>query len=329
MDQKKQKSMIAVLVTAIFLGVMLTQINSSTLIETIGRINPIYLVIGFLLYIWIFVLRAMRMYIILEGKVPMISLLTILFVHNMFNNLLPARTGELSYVYLLKEKAGLNINYGLSSLMIARIFDLVGISFLFLLSIFVVKDLPFFIAGVLMLVTLVLGLALIFTVLLLFYNRKFLNFLEKFVNKTKLDKIKYARIALEKSEETVENFKIIKSKKIIVVSVALSIAIWLIASMITFLFLLEMEVYISIWKIFIASAIMVITTILPVHSVGGFGTIEGTWTAIYVALGVSAQMAFVSGIGVHLIIVLYFLVLGAIGIVMMKLNSVKRIENAT
>ncbi len=327
MDQKKRKSLIAVVVTVIFLGIMLTQINRSTLIATIGRINPIYLVVGFLLYIWIFVLRAMRMYIILEGRAPLKTLLTILFVHNMFNNLLPARTGELSYVYLLKEKAGLNINYGLSSLMIARIFDLVGISFLFLLSFFVVKDLPFFITGVLMLVTVVLGLAFMFTILLLFYNKKFLNFLERFASKTRLDRIKYTRMALEKSGETVESFKIIKSKKVIAVSLALSVAIWLIASMMTFLFLIEMEVYLSIWKIFIASGIMVITTILPIHSIGGFGTIEGTWTAIYVALGVSAQVAFASGIGVHLIIVLYFLILGIIGFVLMKMDKQPRIAD--
>jgi len=308
------------LVTIVLIGILLSQIDPGTVWSTLGSVNPVFIVIGFILYILMFILRSIRMSIILEGKVPIKNLLQILFVHNLFNNIVPARLGELSFIYFLKEKENLPINYGLSSLMVARIFDLLGIAFLFILSFYLVGDLPIFITNCLILIGVLIGMIFLFITLLLFYNERFLKFVQGFTSKTRLDRIKYTRMALEKSEETLENFKIIKSRYVIVSSFILSIFIWLLASMITHMFLMEMEIYLSIWKILIASGILVITTVLPIHSVGGFGTIESIWTATYVALGVSTHMAISSGFGIHLIIVLYFLILGGAGILWMKMD---------
>ena len=315
-----KKLLLAGLVTIVLIGILLSQIEISSVWSTLRSVNPIFLLIGFVLYVLVFVLRAIRMNIILEGKVSVRNLLQILFVHNLFNNLIPARVGELSYVYFLKEKENLPINYGLSSLMVARIFDLLGIAFLFIISFFLVGDLSQFITLCLMLVGVLVGLIFLMLTLLLVYNKRFLSFIETVASKTHLDRIKYTQLALEKGEETLENFKIIKSGYVIIVSFVISVMIWILASMMTHIFLMEMEIYLSIWKILIASGIMVITTILPIHSVGGFGTIESIWTATYVALGVSTHMAISSGFGIHLILVMYFLILGGIGLLMIKFD---------
>lgn len=316
-----QKLFVTGVFTILLVGFLLSQIDPRAIWSTLRSVNPVFILIGFILYVLIFILRAIRLNIILEGKVSVRNLLKILFVHNFFNNLLPARIGELSYIYFLKEKEDLPINYGLSSLMVARVFDLLGIAFLFMISFYLVGDLPPFVTNCLLLVGLLIGLIFLFVLLLLFYNVRFLAFIERFASVTKLDKLKYTQMALDKGEETIENFKIIKSRYVILSSFTLSIFIWLLASMQTHLFLMEMEIYLSLWKILIASGILVITTVLPIHSVGGFGTIEGIWTTTYVALGVSTPMAISSGFGVHLIIVFYFLILGFVGMVLMKLDN--------
>ena len=51
------------------------------------------------------------------------------------------------------------------------------------------------------------------------------------------------------------------------------------------------------------------------------GTIESIWTTTYVALGVSTSMAISSGFGIHLIIVMYFMILGIAGVFMMKMDN--------
>ena len=316
-----RKMLLAGFLTITLIGILLSQIDPIDIWSSLRSVNPLFLLIGFVLYVLVFILRAIRMNIILEDKVPVKSLLKILFVHNLFNNLLPARLGELSFIYFLKEKENVPVNHGLSSLMVARIFDILGIAFLFIVSFYLVGDLPVFVKQCLILVGVLVGMIFAFIVLLLFYNERFLDIMGRFASRTRLDRIKYTRMALEKGEETVENFKIIKSKYVIISSFILSICIWIFQSMITHMFLMEMEIYLSIWKILIASGILVITTILPIHSVGGFGTIESIWTTTYVALGVSTSMAISSGFGIHLIIVLYFLILGLAGILMMKMDT--------
>ena len=56
---------------------------------------------------------------------------------NLFVDLLPARLGELSYVYLLTKRAGRPAEDGLASLFLAVLFDLIALVPLLILAILV------------------------------------------------------------------------------------------------------------------------------------------------------------------------------------------------
>ncbi len=99
-----QKLFVTGVFTILLVGFLLSQIDPRAIWSTLRSVNPVFILIGFILYVLIFILRAIRLNIILEGKVSVRNLLKILFVHNFFNNLLPARIGELSYIYFLKER---------------------------------------------------------------------------------------------------------------------------------------------------------------------------------------------------------------------------------
>ena len=309
------------LVTILLIAILLSQIENRSIWTTIRNVDPAFLIIGFVLYVLIMVLRAIRLSVILDRKVPMRTLLTILFVHNFFNNLIPARLGELSHVYLLKERANLPVNYGISSLMIARVFDILGISFLFLVSFYMVEGLSPFVTFCLLLIGVLVAILFVILILLLFYEDRFLVILGKVAARTRLDRYGSVRYALGKGEETLQNFKIIRSGSVAFLSFFISVMIWMIAGMMTHMFLLNMDILLCYWTILIASGILVVTTVLPIHSFGGFGTLESIWTTTYVALGVSTQMAISSGFGIHIIQVVYFLILGGIGFLIMHFDK--------
>jgi uncharacterized membrane protein YbhN (UPF0104 family) len=63
----------------------------------------------------------------------------------------------------------------------------------------------------------------------------------------------------------------------------------------------------------LASTFSLLTTILPFQGIGGFGTMEGGWTIGFMLFGMSKDLAIISGFGVHIITIFYFLVLGVIG----------------
>ena len=120
-----------VIITLTLLSLLLYWINFSDIIKTLTNISPIGLVVGFGLYILTYFFRAVRFHILLNREVGIKDLFNIICIHNMVNNLLPARTGELSYVYLLKKRHNKTVGVGAATLIIARLFDIITILILF------------------------------------------------------------------------------------------------------------------------------------------------------------------------------------------------------
>jgi hypothetical protein len=66
----------------------------------------------------------------------------------------------------------------------------------------------------------------------------------------------------------------------------------------------------------LGTSIYRIASNLPVYGIGGFGTVEITWSAAFILLGMATQDAVVSGFAVHVIGLAYAMLLGlfALGI---------------
>ena len=82
--------------------------------------------------------RAIRFRLLLGPPIRMSLLTGIVLVRNLFVDLLPARLGELSYVYLLTSRAGRRVEDGLASLMLSVAFDVVALTPLLLLALLTV-----------------------------------------------------------------------------------------------------------------------------------------------------------------------------------------------
>ena len=129
---------VAVVVTGGLLGYLVSQIEPAELVAAARGMTP--------RHFWAFVAlllagvaaRAVRFRILLGPAVPMPLLTGIVLVRNLFVDLLPARLGELSYVYLLTSRAGRRIEEGLASLMLSVAFDLVALTPLLLLALLTV-----------------------------------------------------------------------------------------------------------------------------------------------------------------------------------------------
>jgi uncharacterized membrane protein YbhN (UPF0104 family) len=64
----------------------------------------------------------------------------------------------------------------------------------------------------------------------------------------------------------------------------------------------------------LGTSIYRIASNLPVYGIGGFGTVEITWSAAFILLGMATQDAVVSGFAVHVIGLVYALVLGGLAL---------------
>ncbi len=320
MDKKRKRELIGAFVAVLLIGYLLTQIEFGQLLSTLGSIHPVYILLCFGIYFSSYFLRALRFKVILGDEAKYLDLLKVLFIHNMVNQVLPARTGEISYVYLM-EKRGLSINKGISSLALARVFDLIGIAILFLVALLVLKEMNTAFLNLMYVMSVVVGMALFSLFCLFIYKKKFIDKVQGLTEVLKVNKYDITQRALEKGEEAIEDMQVIRSRKVFLYSTLISIAIWFTSTLMVYTLLAQMDIMLSIWEVCLGSMVLVITSILPIHSVGGFGTTESVWASIYISLGVSKEMAITSGIGVHLIIFSYLVIIGIAGLVLMRMES--------
>ena len=316
MNSKTIAKISAVVITAVLLAILLSQIQIADIIVTLASIDPLYLVAGFILYTCSYYFRALRFHILLNKEVRLRDLFNIVCVHNMVNNILPARTGELSYIYLLKKLHNKKTGEGIATLFVARVFDFISISLLFLVSAFMMHELPKMIIKLVWVIALFLGLIAIFLIALLLFGKPFLNLVKTFFEMFNWDKKHFADYLLRKGEETVESFEKIKiSGKIIIIALILnSFAIWLFLYSLNYILVRAMDINLSYFEVVFASTFAVFTTILPIQGIGGFGTLESGWTVGFIAVGVTKEVAISSGFGFHIILWLYFVILGCWGL---------------
>ena len=321
---KDKLAKISAVVITISLGAILfSQIKIADIVVTLASFDPVYLIIGFAFYACSYFFRAMRFHILLIRKVRLRDLFNIVCVHNMLNNILPARTGELSYIYLLKKSHNKKAGEGIATLFVARVFDFITISLLFLVSAFMLQDLPERVINVVWVIALFLGSITIFLIALLYFGKSFLNLVKKFFEMFKWDKKYFADYLLRKGEETVESFEKIKnSGKITVISLILtSLGIWLFLYSLNYIIVRGMNIYLSYSEVLFASTFAVFTMVLPIQGIGGFGTLECGWTVGFIAVGLTKEVAISSGFGFHIILWIYFLILGSWGL--FRLSKVK------
>lgn len=311
---------VAVLVTVVLLAILFSQIDLADVVNTLAGIDPLYLVAGFLLYACSYFFRALRFHILLDKEVSMRDLFRIVCVHNMVNSILPARTGELSYVYLLKKVHQRKIGDGIATLVVARVFDFVIITLFFLFSLRIMRDAPPALMDTAWIGGVIMALVIVSLFLLLYSGRSFLRYMKYFFEKFHLVRWNIGGYILTKLEETVESLENIRASGSVRYAQLffVSCGIWLSLYLLIYLLVLGMGISVGFLAVLFASTFSIVSTVLPVQGIGGFGTIEGAWTIGFMLVGVTKADAISSGFGYHVIIIIYFLIFGMYGFFMLK-----------
>jgi len=277
------------------------------------------IIIGtFIIYIILNIFRTERMNLLLKRKLKFKLLFPIMIIHNMFSNLLPFRIGELSFVYFVKRTKKVSAGYSIGSLLIARIFDLIAAAVLFIIAIFFLVEIPAIFFKALIAISIILGLIILCLIFLIFFDRTALKIMDKIIALFRMKKLKPVLWGYEKIEEILESLHAIQSKKIIFWTLIFSLLIWLCQYSIAYFIFIGLGLEMTF---FVAIAIVTfntLTAILPIQGIGGFGTSEGALTIAFLGLGFPAAVAISSGFVLHIILVLYFLILGIFGLIMFK-----------
>jgi uncharacterized membrane protein YbhN (UPF0104 family) len=312
---------------------LLNQVNFSDVKNAFLNMYIPYLVIGLVIMFIGNIARAYQKKILIGSpRISMVDLFLVTLVRNAFNMVLPARTGELSYVYVLNRKFKFPVEIGFSTLILILIFDLVIVFSLIVVSIIIVGINKYAISSTT--IILVAAGLLVILMVALFYLSKIIGLLLRFFNfilsKYRIGRNKVIQYIYKKLVDINTNIEIIQKRKIYW-KVYLSALVIRVLKFTSYYFIihaiLKPEGFgfkdISFWVIFLGTVVAEISAVLPTHALAGFGTYEGAFALAFVILGFSKQISIIVGFNYHLIILLFSVILGLIAVIILSLPFYK------
>lgn len=290
---------------------LVRKIDFPALIQLMLKIKPEYLVLGGLIYLCKAVTRSVRFTRINTRSSPdFFKMLRLSLATSLASQLLPLKLGELSYVYLLKKDNRSSIPQGLSTLMVIRIFDLLAISLLFIIISFVLRlppNLSIYFYSILafigFLLMLILGLLLVSR-----NSRVVLQFISRFPN---LHKLPFMDKILAVLEGIFEDLKQYQAREYLEWT-ALAALEWLINYATYHVILVGIGLTPTFFDTVVGVTFAALASILPINSIGSFGTLEAGWAAGLVLLGYPQQIAITSGFATHFLTLFYMLLFGGL-----------------
>jgi len=274
--------------------------------------------------------RAYRKNILVgSDRIGMGDMFLVSMIRNAFNMVLPARTGELSYIYVLTRRFKFPLEVGVSTLMVALIFDLAIVFSLIVISIIIVwmtSSYPIPSVSVII----IAAALLIASMLILLYLANIIDFIliayRKLLDRSKLKENKPIYRIYKKLLDISKNLRIIRGRKIYwkvyLSSIAIRVLKFAAYYLIIHAILAPMGYSFSdlnFWVILLATVAAEISAVLPTHALAGFGTYEGAFALAAVMLGFTREIAITVGFTYHLVVLLYTVMLGIISMIIISM----------
>ncbi len=321
-------------VSVLLIGLLLSRIQTKDLTRTLANLHwpALFAYIGISLFsTW---LRAWRYKWLLRPRpITWGNMFLVTFIRNCFDDLLPARIGSLSYIYVLNKRLEFSFESAASTFVVAFVLDFLTLSPFLALAIFIVGlgasavSTP----GLLLLALLFFIIILVILWQIIPIFRAVLNLYRSLLKILKVGQKKGARHSIAKLEMTLDSLAEIKAKKIYVPLFLLSLLIRLgkYVSLYFLLFaLLRSHGFLmkdlSFWKTILGITGAEMTSALPVKGLADFGTWESAWAVAFRLMNFEAGLAILSGIAVHLITNLFEYSLGFLSILILAVPYMKR-----
>ena len=314
--QRIAKIGLPTLLAAIITYFLLKEIDIQQIPQTLSRVSVKALFIGFTCYCLLVLTKAARFRALLNLDSSLHQIFPILALHTFWGNILPIRTGDVSYVYLMQRRQKVAATQGIASLLVASLIDLILLIGLVIVTGWIPRSelRDTFSGTVLYLMPLLIGSGLISIVI-------FVSVAPNACMKL-ADRCARPLLCLEK--RTV-SWGVNKGLRVLQELTAFRsnrrfLEVWVYSLMclaIRFGFqcylVVEMGVDVPITQVLFALAFTNVFNLLPVQTIGNFGTTEFPFVWLLTHFGTSVEVATVTGFSLHILILLYCLPLGLYG----------------
>ncbi len=280
---------------------LLRQLDFSRAFEIAANADPRLIGACLLTYLVSNFFKMLRFRVMLrDRRIPLFDLYAITSYHNFFNQIMPARTGELTFVYYLKKIGKSDISRGLHILVVTRIFDFIVISAFFICSIII------FFGRETSMILVAAGAAFLALSTVMLFNLKWLviwsgRLLHLVSARTPLGESALVKKILGKIDVVVEEFASFRAGRFVPMLAATSMLTWVALYLLFYFSIRSFGIDIGLVQSVAGSTGGVLTNVLPINSFGSFGTLEAGWTGGFILVGMNEHDAIFTGFGYHLI----------------------------
>lgn len=307
---------LSAILTIIFLGYVLLNLDWEILQRAFSDIRWGWLGLALLAYLVNIGLRALRFRnLIYSRKVKWLELVPVSALHNILMYLMPAKTGDVTYVFLAKNRLDVSLTEGTSTLLAARFYDFAVVAFILAVLLpFSKNEMPVW----------VFQSALIFCLLIFFGTVGVLAFLK--FSRSPLDS---SSLLLAPDQHTpsghlagrlqkvhrawtkfIAGLREIQEHGAHGKTAIITAGIWLCVYSNFYFAAQSMGLPISFYHIAIISIVMIPLTLLPLQGFANIGTHEVGWTSVLVAFNFPYETALAIATGSHFVLLISVLVSG-------------------
>ena len=295
---------------------LLRQIDLQEIPRTLSRLSIEALFIGFIAYCLLVFAKTLRFRALLNLESRVHHIFPILALHTFWGNILPMRTGDISYVYLMQRRQKVEATHGIASLLVASLMDLVLLMGLVIATAWLLRtELHETFSGrLLYLFPLLVGGGLIITVVSVYaVPNACLRFAERCAAPLLRLKVRPLSWGVNKGVEILRDLMAFRSNQRFLEVWLYSLLCLVIRFGFQCYLVMEMGIDIPMTEVLFALAFTNVFNLFPVQTVGNFGTTEFPFVWLLHHFGTSVAIATVAGFSLHILILLYCLPLGAYG----------------
>ena len=295
------KSLVFLVLSIAILIYLLRSVDIAATLSTIANADPWLLLASCGAYLLSNLCKSVRYHVMLRDiEVTPFQMFAITSYQNFFNQILPARTGELTLIYYLKKVGGASLSRGLHILVVTRIYDLIIVAVFFLASV-----LAFYGGAIRPGLLVIGGVCLVVSLVSLFYLKYLVIFADRVFNAAarllRLDGSRLVGRIREKAEPVVREFSDYRTARQLPMLVLTSVAVWVVLYVFAYLTILAFRVDVGFVQAVVGNTGQVLANVLPVNSFGSFGTLEAGWAGGFMLVGMSPQDAITTAFGYHII----------------------------
>ncbi|MBI5360788.1 MAG: flippase-like domain-containing protein [Planctomycetes bacterium] len=275
-----------ILICAI-LTVMVWNTDLAGIPRLLGSIDAGFLPIAFLLYFCMFIIGSIRYKVVLNLPVKLRILLPVSILQNITNQFMPAHAGDVSYMMLLKKTSGVTLGRSFASLLMIRLYDLIVIGLLLIASTILLDGK----SGTVMTISVVSG---VFLAVLLLVVSLLIKYLAKVVSGLKwlagsfgLSKVSFAERLMDGADDTADAVSVLNSRRKVAEALFLSFIFWTLP--LTMSYVIFTHVFglpVTFCQVFYLYTVLTIFSVVPIHFLGGLGTMDAGIAALLVMFGI-------------------------------------------